>query len=68
MMELTHFASIISKKLSEKNIDKFYSCYIINTVVQMLSLTEKDFEDFHEKFSKYRDGNMEGEDPESSLD
>ena len=30
--------------------------------------TEKDFEDFHEKFSKYRDGNMEGEDPESSLD
>ena len=68
MMELTHFASMIAKKLGEKNADKFYSCYIINAIVNMLGLTESDFDEFHRKFSKYRDGNQEGEDPESSLD
>ena len=68
MMELTYFASIITKKMNEKNIDKFYSCYIINAIVNMMELTERDFDEFHRKFSKYRDGNTEGDDPESSLD
>ena len=63
MMELTHFASIIAKKLGEKNANKFYSCYIINAVVNMLSLTEKDFEDFHKKFSKLRGDEGEDENP-----
>ena len=55
MMELTYFASIIAKKISEKKIDKFHSCYIINAIVNMLGLTESDFDDFHRKFSKYKD-------------
>lgn len=56
MMELTYFASIISKKINEKKIDKYHSCYIINAIVNMLGLTESDFDEFHRKFSKYRDG------------
>lgn len=55
MMELTYFASIIAKKIAEKKIDKFHSCYIINAIVNMLGLSENDFDDFHKKFSKYKD-------------
>lgn len=66
IMELTYFASMIAKKLSEKNIDKYYSCYIINAIVNMLGLTEDNFNEFHKKFSKSKneDGNAEeGENP-----
>lgn len=56
MMELTYFASVVAKKIGEKKIDKFHSCYIINAIVNMLGLTESDFDEFHRKFSKYKDG------------
>src|ERR1035437_666085 len=56
MMELTYFASIVTKKIAEKKIDKFHSCYIISAIVNMLGLTESDFDEFHRKFSKYKDG------------
>jgi hypothetical protein len=56
LMELTYFASIIAKKLAEKNIGKYHSCYIINAIVNVLGLTEEDFDDFHRRFSKFRDG------------
>lgn len=56
MMELTYFASVVAKKIGEKKINKFHSCYIINAIVNMLGLTESDFDEFHRKFSKYKDG------------
>jgi hypothetical protein len=56
IMELTYFASVIAKKLSEKNIGKYHSCYIINAIVNVLGLTEEDFDEFHRKFSRFRDG------------
>ena len=56
IMELTYFASVIAKKLSEKNIGKYHSCYIINAIVNVLGLTEEDFDEFHKKFSEFRDG------------
>lgn len=64
MMELTYFASVVAKKIDEKKIDKFHSCYIINAIVNILRLTESDFDEFHRKFSKYRDGS----DPNSPVD
>lgn len=64
IMELTYFASVIAKKLSEKKIGKYHSCYIINAIVNMLTLTEDDFDEFHRKFSKFKEGNN-GEDSES---
>jgi hypothetical protein len=59
LMELTYFASMMSKKLSEKNIDKYHACYIINAMVNLLGLTESDFNDFHAKFSKFKNGKNE---------
>ncbi len=56
IMELTYFASMIAKKLSEKNIDKYHSCYIINAIVNMLGLTEDNFDEFHKKFSRFKNG------------
>jgi t-SNARE complex subunit (syntaxin) len=49
---LAQFASIISNKMLEKQMDKTQCCYIINYIVSMLNLTEKDFEDFHRKYSE----------------
>ena len=63
IMKLTYFASTIAKKLSEKNINKYYLCYIINAIVNMLGLDEKAFDEFHKKFSEFRDG-QEGEEDE----
>lgn len=64
MMELTYFSSVIAKKLAEKKIDKYHSCYIINAIVNMLGLTEEDFNEFHRKFAKFREG--KGEEDEQS--
>ncbi len=69
IMELTYFASMIAKKLSDKNIDKYYSCFIINAVVNMLQLTEEDFNNFHQKFSKFKNGNnTENEDNDDGTE
>jgi hypothetical protein len=59
IMELTYFASIMAKKLTDNNVDKYYACYTINALVNMLMLTEEDFNNFHKKFSKYRNGESE---------
>lgn len=70
IMELTYFASVIAKKLSDKKIGKYHSCYIINAIVNMLGLTEGDFDDFHKKFSRFKEGKDgdEGDDDQSELE
>jgi len=62
IMELTYFASVIAKKISDNNTDKYHSCYIINAIVNMLSLTEEDFDEFHRRFARFKEGKSE-EDP-----
>lgn len=62
MMELTYFASVVAKKIGEKQLSKFHACYVINAMVNILGLTESDFDEFHRKFSKYRDDSSEDED------
>lgn len=66
MMELTYFASIIAKKINEKKLNKFYSCYIINAIVNMLGLDEEAFDDFHKKFSKLKENNEHTDDGSSA--
>lgn len=56
IMELTYFASIMAKKLVDNNVTKYHSCYVINAMVNMLGLTEEDFNEFHRKFSRFREG------------
>ena len=45
--ELNRLVMVIAQKLSEKNYDKMSLCYYINSLVNTLGLTEKDFERFH---------------------
>lgn len=66
--ELTYFASMIAKKLAEKKIDKYHSCYIINAIVNMLDLTEENFEEFHKKFAKFKNGENEPTKPNKPIE
>ena len=45
--ELNRLIMIVSHKLAEKKYDKMSLCYFINSLVNMLGLTESDFEKFH---------------------
>lgn len=53
--ELNRLVMIISQKLSEKNYDKMSLCYYINSLVNVLGLTEKDFTKFHRKKKEVED-------------
>jgi hypothetical protein len=55
IIDLSQFSTIIAKKLIEKKLNKFYHCFVINSLVNMLGLTEKDFDNFHRKFSNDED-------------
>lgn len=54
MMELTQFSSFVAKKMVDKKLSKFYFCFVVNALINMLGLTDKDFDEFHQKFSKLR--------------
>lgn len=45
--ELNRLVMVVANKLSDKNYDKMSLCYFINSLVNTLGLTEKDFEKFH---------------------
>ena len=62
IIELTYFSSLISKKITEKKISKYHSCYIVNAIVNMLGLNDKDFESFHRKFERFKNGGPPEED------
>lgn len=59
LLNLTCFSSIITKKISEKKFTKFDMCYIINVLVNMLNLSEEDFEKFHQQFNDFKNGDSE---------
>lgn len=64
LIDLTYFASIISKKAIDKKLNKFELCYLINTMVNMMSLSEEDFNEFHKKFRDFESGNTDSPDVE----
>lgn len=49
MPELNRLVMIITHKLAEKKYDKMSLCYFINSLVNLLNLTERDFEKFHQQ-------------------
>jgi hypothetical protein len=59
MMDLTQFASLVAKKLVEKKLNKFYYCFIIHSLVNMLGLNDEDFNEFHKRFSRFKEGEEE---------
>jgi hypothetical protein len=48
MPELDNLSGMISHKISEKKYDKMSLCYLVNSLVNLLGLTEEDFEKFHQ--------------------
>lgn len=66
LMDLTYFSSIVSKKANEKELSTFDKCYIVNVLVNMLKLSEEDFDNFHRIFSKFKSGEIESPDEDSS--
>lgn len=47
MPELNRLVMIIAHKLAEKKYDKMSLCYFVNSIVNLLKLSERDFDRFH---------------------
>ena len=47
--ELHRLTMVIGYKLAEKKYDRMSLCYLINNIVNLLGLTEQDFEKFHQQ-------------------
>lgn len=63
LAEMNRLLMVIAHKLVEKKYDKLSMCYFINSLVNLLGLTEKDFETFHRKMSSQEDdGDDDGDD------
>lgn len=63
IMELTYFASVMAKKLTDNNVSKYHACYVVNAIVNMMGLTEEDFDDFHKKFARFKEGKSGDDEP-----
>jgi hypothetical protein len=50
--DINKLVMIIAQKMTEKKYDKLSLCYFINSMVNLLGLTERDFEKFHKKISE----------------
>ena len=46
---------------------KFDKCYLINVLVNMLSLDEEDFDHFHHTFNKFKLGEIESPEDDDNL-
>lgn len=55
MGDLNRLIMVITSKMVERQYDKMSMCYVINSMVNLLGLTEKDFEKFHRNRSKSDD-------------
>ena len=60
--DLNHLIISISHKVLNKKLNKTEMCYIINSIVNLLNLTEEDFEKFH----GLNDENEEGDDSDGN--
>ena len=65
MPELNRLIMIVGHKLAEKKYDKMSLCYFINSLVNLLGLTESDFEKFHRQNSRDED---DGDDDDTFKD
>jgi hypothetical protein len=69
MPELNRLIMVVANKLMERKYSKMALCYIINSLVNILGLTEKDFKKFHQKNAENKEDAAEfGEDPGDDED
>jgi len=57
----------IAHKIMGMNYDKLTMCYIINTLVNLLNLTDEDFEAFHKKHNEDDDDDDDDDDESSET-
>ena len=57
--ELNRLIVVIAHKLLEKKYDKMSLCYTVNSLVNLLGLSENDFEKFHQQNSNDDDDSSE---------
>ena len=62
MPELNKLILILSQKIMEKNYDKMSLCYFINSMVNILGISEDDFEKFHKNVNGEDEGDDSSED------
>ena len=62
MPELNRLIMVIGHKLSEKKYGKMSLCYFINSLVNLLGLTENDFEKFHRQNNSPENNSGENDD------
>jgi hypothetical protein len=64
MPELNRLIMIVGHKLADKKYDKMSLCYFINALVNLLGLSESDFEKFHQQNNGESDddGDDDGDD------
>lgn len=51
VVSVNKIVSEISKAIIKKKYDKLLLCYLVNSLVNLLGLTEEDFEKFHQQVS-----------------
>lgn len=68
MPELNRLVMIVAHKLNEKKYDKMSMCYLINSLVNLLNLSERDFEKFHREYDDDDDEGGEDLGPEEMGD
>ena len=68
MPGLTRLIMVIANKLMEKHYDKMSLCYFINGLVNILDLSDSDFEKFHEDNVDDKDGDDEDGDDDKFTD
>ena len=56
LVEITYLASMLSKRIVDRNLKKMDKCYLIHVLVNMLNLNEEDFDQFHRSFEKFKAG------------
>jgi len=63
MPELNRLIMVVGHRLAEKKYDRMSLCYFVNSLVNLMGLTESDFEKFHRQHSRDDDdGNDEFKD------
>lgn len=66
--DINRLITVLSQKISEKNYDKMSLCYFINSLVNVLGLTEEDFTKFHRQNNPNPDDDDENDETDEFTD
>jgi hypothetical protein len=65
--QLAQVSQNLSVELKKQKLTKLQVCFIINALINLMELTETDFENFREKFSRYRENDFGDDDDNNEI-